>query len=201
MGKHLRDACSYANVVATLALFVASGGTSYAALRITGKQVADGSLTGRDIKNHSLTAHDIALGTLLARDFKAGQLPGNASGPAGPQGAAGTQGPQGLTGPPGPAGDTGQSPYRTRSTTDTNTDTSKEAQAVCPLGLHATGGGYALGPSRQSPVDIEVVTSVGRMFLGFMGGDGWVVDAKVIPGTSTSAPWSLTAYASCEEHA
>jgi len=35
---------SYANVVATLALFVALGGSSYAAIRITGKNVVDGTL-------------------------------------------------------------------------------------------------------------------------------------------------------------
>ena len=49
----------YANVVATLALVVAMGGTSYAAVKITGKDVKNSSLTGKDVKNESLTGKDI----------------------------------------------------------------------------------------------------------------------------------------------
>ena len=49
----------YANVVATLALVVAMGGTSYAAVKITGKDVKNGSLSGKDVKNESLTGKDV----------------------------------------------------------------------------------------------------------------------------------------------
>ena len=49
----------YANVVATLALVVAMGGTSYAAVKFTGKDVKNSSLTGKDVKNESLTGKDI----------------------------------------------------------------------------------------------------------------------------------------------
>jgi hypothetical protein len=52
--KRLQDKLTYANVVATLALFVALGGSSYAALTITGRDVKDGSLTARDIKRNAL---------------------------------------------------------------------------------------------------------------------------------------------------
>jgi hypothetical protein len=50
----LRRRLSYANVVATLALFVALGGSSYAAIKITGRDVANGSLTFRDLKRNTL---------------------------------------------------------------------------------------------------------------------------------------------------
>ena len=49
----------YANVVATLALVVALGGTSYAAVKITGKDVKNNSLSGKDVKNESLTGKDV----------------------------------------------------------------------------------------------------------------------------------------------
>ena len=49
----------YANVVATLALVVAMGGTSYAAVKITGKDVKNNSLSGKDVKNESLTGLDV----------------------------------------------------------------------------------------------------------------------------------------------
>jgi hypothetical protein len=52
--KAIRQRLTYANVVATLALFVALGGSSYAALTITGADVRNGSLTQRDLKRNTL---------------------------------------------------------------------------------------------------------------------------------------------------
>jgi hypothetical protein len=114
--SHLRGRVTYANVMATAAVFLALGGTSYAAVTITGKDVKDSSLTGRDVKNSSLTTRDIKDGSLLAADFKAGQLTGGAAGSQGTRGDAGATGPQGpkgdtgatgATGAQGPKGDTG----------------------------------------------------------------------------------------------
>ena len=50
MRRHL----SYANVMATIAVFIALGGASYAAMRVTGKDVVNRSLTGKDIKKKSV---------------------------------------------------------------------------------------------------------------------------------------------------
>jgi len=50
----LRQKLTYANVMATLAVFVALGGSSYAALKVTGKDVRDRSLTYRDLKRNTL---------------------------------------------------------------------------------------------------------------------------------------------------
>jgi hypothetical protein len=66
MIDRLRGQLSYANVVATLALFVALGGSSYAALTITGKNVRDRSLTGKELKRNSLTGRQIREGRLGA---------------------------------------------------------------------------------------------------------------------------------------
>lgn len=78
--KHL----SYANVMATLALFVSLGGGAFAALRIpadsvgnrqlkrnavTGAKVRDASLTGADVKPGSLTGADIKAGSLSAANL------------------------------------------------------------------------------------------------------------------------------------
>jgi hypothetical protein len=49
----LRPRVTYANVVATLALFVALGGSAYAVSKITGADVKDRSLTSRDLKSNS----------------------------------------------------------------------------------------------------------------------------------------------------
>jgi hypothetical protein len=50
----LRRHLSYANVMATLAVFIALGGSSYAALNITGRDIKDGSLTQRELKRNAL---------------------------------------------------------------------------------------------------------------------------------------------------
>lgn len=104
----LRSRLSYANVVASLALFVALGGTGYAAVTITGKDVKNNSLTGKDIKNSSLGGADVKNGSLLSKDFKAGQLPAGAPGAVGPQGAVGGKGDTGDPGTKGDRGDIGE---------------------------------------------------------------------------------------------
>jgi hypothetical protein len=88
----LRTRLSFANVVSVIALFVALGGSSYAAIKVTGKNVQDSSLTGRDVKNSSLTTSDVKNKSLLAADFKPGQLLGGAQGPKGDTGAKGDTG-------------------------------------------------------------------------------------------------------------
>jgi hypothetical protein len=108
----MRQHLSYANVMATVAVFIALGGSSYAAIKITGKNVKNGSLTGADIKNSTLggsdiragaiKSDDVANGSLLQQDFAAGQLPAGSQGPKGDTGATGPQGAQ------GPKGDTGE---------------------------------------------------------------------------------------------
>jgi hypothetical protein len=54
MPARIRSKLTYANVMATMAMFVALGGSSYAAIMITGKNVKNGSLTGKDIKRNSI---------------------------------------------------------------------------------------------------------------------------------------------------
>lgn len=55
---------SVALVVAFVALFAALGGTGYAALKITGKNVENSSLSGVDIKNKSLEEKELEPDTL-----------------------------------------------------------------------------------------------------------------------------------------
>ena len=50
--------------MATVAVFIALGGSSYAALTITGADVRDGSLTGRDLKKNTLGGSRIKEGGL-----------------------------------------------------------------------------------------------------------------------------------------
>lgn len=54
MLKTLRAQLTYANVMATVAVFIALGGTSLAAFKVTGKDVAEHTLTGRNFKSNSI---------------------------------------------------------------------------------------------------------------------------------------------------
>jgi hypothetical protein len=89
--------------LALLALLIALGGTSYAAVRIPVNSVGTAQL-----KASAVTSAKVRNGSLLARDFAAGSLPAGPTGAAGPQGAAGPAGPPGPQGAPGPKGDPGQ---------------------------------------------------------------------------------------------
>lgn len=60
---------SYANVTATLALFIALGGTGYAMSQISGSQIKNRSIPGQKLKPHTLTASQIKSGSLLGQDL------------------------------------------------------------------------------------------------------------------------------------
>lgn len=77
------------NVVAYLALFVALGGSSYAAVKVGSGQIVNNSVRGKDIRNHSIKGVDVASRTLHAKNFASGELPAGARGAQGPAGARG----------------------------------------------------------------------------------------------------------------
>jgi hypothetical protein len=55
----LRQHLTYANVMATLAVFIALGGSSYAALKISGKSIERRSIPAKKLKRNSLTGKEI----------------------------------------------------------------------------------------------------------------------------------------------
>jgi hypothetical protein len=86
-----RPQLSYANVVSSIALFVALGGTSWAVARdsIGTRQLKNGAVTSAKVKDHSLTSSDLTANATGRR------------GPRGPAGPAGTPGAAGAAGTPG----------------------------------------------------------------------------------------------------
>jgi hypothetical protein len=70
---------SPAMVVAVVALMVSLGGSAYAALTITGKNIKNGSVTGKDIRNHSLRGSDVkhdGIGGGSIKESTLGTVPG-----------------------------------------------------------------------------------------------------------------------------
>lgn len=66
MLRRLRGHLSYANIVATLALFIALGGSSYAAFTISGGDIRNRSIPGKKLKRNTLTGREIRESKLAA---------------------------------------------------------------------------------------------------------------------------------------
>ena len=93
MFSKLRSGLTYANVMATVAVFLALGGGAYAAFKLP-----KGSVGSKQLKADAVTSSKVKNQSLLAGDFKAGQLPAGARGQQGPQGIQGVQGDKGDPG-------------------------------------------------------------------------------------------------------
>jgi hypothetical protein len=102
MAAKLRSHFSYANVMATIAVFIALGGGAYAALKLPRNSVGSAQ-----IKANAVSSSKVKPRSLLASDFRAGQLPRGAQGARGPQGLPGTNGTNGTNGTSGTNGEPG----------------------------------------------------------------------------------------------
>jgi hypothetical protein len=78
MNAWLRRHISYANVVATLALFIAVGGSSYAALRIASRDIVNNSVRSVDLRNNGILSRDVRNRALRGRDLARDSLGGGA---------------------------------------------------------------------------------------------------------------------------
>jgi hypothetical protein len=72
----LKKVLSFSNIVACLALFIALGGSVYAAGKINGKQIKPSSLPGNRIKPKTVAANRIKPKSLTGRQVKANSLTG-----------------------------------------------------------------------------------------------------------------------------
>jgi len=185
----------HTTAVAYLALFAALGGSAYAATKITGANIKDGTVTGRDVKNRSLGVAKLspAAVSALARAQGAdgSQGPKGDRGEPGPSGPAGPAGPQGETGPkgdPGTKGDTGPSgisglEYTQDGPFDLGANQLSTFSAQCPADKKALGGGAKAASSSANLVRSEPGD----------GGTGWVVTYYNASATTVTA----YAYAVC----
>ena len=83
---------TYSNVVASLALFAALGGTSYAAIKLPA-----GSVGTKQLHTSAVTSAKVKNGSLARRDFRPGELAGAQAGPPGPAGKDGQPGAAGRS--------------------------------------------------------------------------------------------------------
>ena len=175
-----RLARRHTTAVAYLALFAALGGSAYAAVTVTGKNIKNGTITGKDVKNRSLGTSKLsatAVGSLTGE--RGPQGPRGEQGDRGPAGLPGQTGPKGDTGPAGEQGPTGVSGYVVVVTPEDNATTIPKGQAdrvgvVCPQGKKVLGGGVAHFPENPTARVVESTpadTGTGWTALVFNGGD------------------------------
>ena len=200
---------SPALVISLIALFVALGGTTYAATGLPKNSVGTAQ-----IKNGAITKTKIAKGTVSALHGQQG--PAGPEGDQGVQGIQGLAGPtgdqgiQGLQGPPGPKGDQGIQgvqgapgvqgdpgpaaiAYLTSPLTEVDPDSTATASATCPSGMVVTGCGVrfvgsGVGLSVESSDWEESTAPTPSVWVGVVdntasGAAYFYVDAICTPAT------------------
>ena len=137
----LRRHLSFANVTSVLALMIALGGTSYAAIKIpknsvSSAQIKKSAVSNSDLRANAVTTEKVKDGSLLAADFGANQLPAGPRGLTGATGLKGDQGLQGLVGTTGPA-----TVQRLQAAADLGDGLKGSYDVYCPAGQQAIAGG------------------------------------------------------------
>ena len=107
--SNARRHLTFANVMSVIAVFIALGGASYAAVNLPKNSVGTKQLKGKAVGTKQLKANAIKSNkvkdfSLRASDFGKGEIP---SGPTGPMGLPGEDGQPGATGLQGAVGPTG----------------------------------------------------------------------------------------------
>jgi hypothetical protein len=142
MVTSLLSRLTYANVASTLALFIALGGVSYAAVRLPAnsvgaKQLKKNAVTGLKIKNRAVSATKIARNAVTGYNVDEGTLA-----PV-PEAVRSTS-----------AGSAALSRLDYESTVTTlPAGTATTAIATCPDGLYLTGGGARVADDTTASVN------------------------------------------------
>jgi hypothetical protein len=164
--RRLKERLTFANVTAATALFIALGGTSYAAITLPRNsvgtnQLRTGAIRSVDVKDRTLEARDLSV---KARRFLKGRK--------------GDRGERGLQGPAGSSGQAGATPGGTTTTTaagvtltiksasfsangdgDPDSVPTTPGTVTCDAGQNVTGGGVNV--SNANVLDVHDTHPVG----------------------------------------
>ena len=186
-------------IVACLALLVALGGTSVAAVSQLGRntvgtqQLINGAVTNPKIRGNAVNSAKVANRSLLRVDFAPGQLP---AGPTGPQGPAGAAGAAGAAGVAGKAGVIGAVTLRSQSVSvaDPGEDgiwNSRRIRSDCQSTERAISGGTSWG---DDGADLRLVT---QELEPKVNGQSQVIGFEAVGGNDTGESSTFTVYSLC----
>jgi hypothetical protein len=191
------------NVVGYLALFMALGGTSYAAVRfapgsVTTRALASGAVTHAKLASNSVGFNDVVKGSLTAASFKPGVLLGAVQGASGPIGPAGQTGPGGAIGPAGPAGPAGANgpagpvgPAGANGSASIVMKARGTGSVTAPHGASTnvplSGGAWPQGSGELDLITGSMQLSIPASCTGSYGND-LIVSVDGVPNTFASAP-------------
>jgi hypothetical protein len=174
--RHVQKVLSFSNVIAVLALFLALGGSVYAASnKINGSKIKPKSIPGNRIKARSLTGAQIKARTLTGAKIKPGSLTGK-------QVVGST-----LTGVS--ARSLGAVTYAvTTITLAKEAPTGTSTIASCPPGQMVIGGGAIVSNDLLASVNDSgpQVSRTGWEATGWTGSDGVAMTVTAICTTVTS---------------
>jgi hypothetical protein len=174
MKKWLRPRLTYANVIATLALFLAlGGGAAYAATKLQKSSVGT-----RQLKKNAVTGAKVKDGSLSVEDFKSGQLP---KGERGPVGERGPQGASGATSVVVRYGEEGKPKQGERG----------QSNAKCFPGEVVTGGGFELLDELETAESAEYDLEANGPSSGEAEVEGEVVYPPPSDGSAATG-WHVT---------
>jgi hypothetical protein len=137
--------------VGLLALFIALGGTSYAAVSLSANSVG-----ARELKNQAVGSSELKNGSIMKRDLRP-QLVDNLRGVAGSTGPTGPVGPKGDQGPAGPGGVAETPATRVRKASDTQTVPGDNSSTVVSF-TDPSSEQYDIGSMFDQAADPTVLT-------------------------------------------
>jgi hypothetical protein len=175
---------TYANVMATIAVFIALGGGAYALSvprnSVGAKQISRNAVGAAEITKGAVRSSEVKNSSLLAADFKPGEL---LQGPAGPPGRDGVNGVNGAA----------NVTYRTAESEPLNQGQYGRITVGCQAGERLIGGGagfpYAIG---NSPTYTEF-TTLGTSAPGILINPQFHI-ARAIEEGETPNVWAAAGY-------
>lgn len=174
--RRARSRLTYSNIIATLALFIALGGVSYAAVKlpknsVTNKTIKKSAVTSAKIKNKTITGADVKSNTLTGKQINESTL-------AVPSTAfATTAGSAASAATAGTAADTINLTKSVRaSASGVDEDTARAAATPVPLASHGSVSFYAkcFKNNASGETHFEVIASTtadGALLYSYSGSD------------------------------
>ena len=218
--KSFRKHLSVANVLSVAALFVALGGSAYAAAKLGAGQVkavniAKEAVTQQKLRASAVTSGKIANGQVNNRDLANGAVSGNKLGKEAVKSnkiakkavTATGLGPEAVTNAKLKNEAVSQAKlasslysqlvknisYVTATSLSNGNEDEKTVTAECPSGKEAIGGGARINGANKTTVVNETAPALAGNGAHF----GWYASGREI--TAEANPWSVSAFAICAQ--